>query len=324
MGDNPFKELVDIYNASVEKADRAGFAAVYKQATDIVFNNLKEELTQLYKLNITITDVEYLDGYCLFGMGTNSIVHFHIKETPGWKYGIWWSPVAKQDYTEENPIYENDRLRCNLFTQYEEEIDKFKPSASMIAEELTIHLDETLKDSIWRFARDIKFIHDEPYLAFYREMHYSDFNREHISRAEAKSYFKRYFKKKKLEKKVCFLNDLEMLSTIYTILKDDIDTGDCFIQDCGSNYSPRYKIIFKNTCGIQDGHYVFFELFIEDVAKEMEKLFNKKLSECKKRTNKAKFTWYNCCEVTALVLSADRFKEYFESAVKVDFKKLAE
>ena len=125
MSDNPFKELVDIYNASVEKADSAGFATVYKQATDIVFNNLKEELTQLYKLNITITDVEYFDGYYLFGMGTNSVVHFHIKETPGWKYGIWWSPVARQDFTEENPTYENDRLRCNLFTQYEEEIDKF-------------------------------------------------------------------------------------------------------------------------------------------------------------------------------------------------------
>lgn len=324
MSDNPFKELVDIYNASVEKADSAGFATVYKQATDIVFNNLKEELTQLYKLNITITDVEYFDGYYLFGMGTNSVVHFHIKETPGWKYGIWWSPVARQDFTEENPTYENDRLRCNLFTQYEEEIDKFKPSASMIAEELTIHLDETLKDSVWRFAQDVKFIHDEPYLAFYREMHYSDFNREHISRAEAKSYFKRYLKKKELEKRVAFLNDLEMLSTIYTILKDDIDTGDCFVQDCGSNCSPRYEIIFKNTCGIDDGYYVFFDLFVEDVAKEMEKLFNKKLSECKKRANKAKFTWYNCCDVAALVLSADRFKEYSERAVKVDFKKLVE
>jgi hypothetical protein len=40
---NPIKELANLYEESVKKSDNAGLAEVYKQATDIVFNALKEE-----------------------------------------------------------------------------------------------------------------------------------------------------------------------------------------------------------------------------------------------------------------------------------------
>ena len=313
MSNNPFNSIMELYTESVKKADNAGLAEVYKQATEAVFNGLKESL----KFDITMTDVKYLDGYFIFGRGTNSIVHFHINETPGWKYGIWWEPI--EDADTKKPY--TDRVHCSIFAQYEEEIDKFKPSASMVCEEFTIDFKHPTANRIWAFADDIKFIHDEPYLAFYREMHYSDFNKEHVSRAKAKSYFERHFKQKKLAEETKALNDKEMLKTVYEILKEDIDEGTCFIQDRGDSWSPRYEIIIKNTFGIENGCYRLWDFFEESAAAELKTLWDNTVAECKKRADKAKcyWSWSGCCHESVDLISADKYKEYFERAKKVDF-----
>lgn len=106
---HPLEVLKDIYEDSVKKADANGLSEIYKANTEALFKELP----------YSIEDIEYLDGYFVFGFGTNSVVHFHIKECPGWKFGIWWG-MKGTDATGE------------FFTQYEECIDKFKPSASMI------------------------------------------------------------------------------------------------------------------------------------------------------------------------------------------------
>lgn len=319
MSNNPFNSIVELYTESVNKADAAGLAEVYKQATDMVFDSLKKQID----FDITVTDVEYLDGYFIFGMGTNSVVHFHIKETPGWKYGIWWSPVERPEDTEE---YYTDRLHCSIFAQYEEEIDKFKPSASMVCVEFTVNLKSPTTNVAWEFARDIEFIHDEPYLAFYREMHYTNFNREYISRAKAKAYFEKHNKQKKLEAETIALNNKEMLGTLYKMLKEDIDEGTCFIQDRGDSWSPRYEIIIKNTWEIEDGCYGLFDLFEEADAAEMQKLLDKVVKDCKKRAKKAGCYWYqtSCCHENANLLSAEYYDKAFECAKKVDFANIVE
>ena len=315
MSNNPFESIVNIYEESVKEADSFGLSELYKQATDIVFNALKETPA----LDITITDIEYLDGYFIFGHGTNSVVHFHIKETPGWKYGIWWSPIEKKEGTEE---YYTNRVRCNIFTQYEDEIDKFKPSASMVEEEFIVNLEFPASNLVWSFARNIEFIRDEPYLAFYREMHYTDFNKEYVSRAKAKAYFERHYKHKKLEEETKALNDKEMLKTIYEILKEDIDEGTCFVVDHGDSWSPRYEIIVKNTFDIEDGCYRLWEFFEEPDTTKLKRLWDNTIAECKKRADKAKCCWWwsSCCHESADLLSADAYDNSFERFKKVDFK----
>ena len=320
---NPIEGLVELYEESVKTSDDAGLAEVYKQATEAVFGALKEEA---YKLDITIEDIEYLNGYFIFGMGTNSVVHFHIKETPGWKYGIWWSPIKKKDSNEEKPIYETDRLRCSIFTQYEEEIDKFKPSASTFVEECTFCLNNTFNYGIWDFAKDIKFIHDEPYLAFYREMHYTNFNQVHITRAKAKSYYEKHFKQKRLEEETTALNNRELLKTIYNILKEEFEEGNCFIHDRGTNWSPRYAIVAKNTFETEDGCYGLFDILEEADAKEAQKLWDDTVRDCEKRADKIDSYWYgsSCCHDSLVLVSAEKFNECFEGATIVDVKKLME
>lgn len=315
MSNNPFNSIIELYTKSVEKADSAGLAEAYKQATEAVFNSLKEK----FSFDITITDVEYLDGYFIFGRGTNSVVHFHINETPGWKYGIWWAPIEDED--TKKPY--TDRVHCSIFAQYEEEIDKFKPSASMICEEFTIDFKHPTANRLWAFVEDIKFIHDEPYLAFYREMNYTDFNREYVSRAKAKSYFERYFKQKRLAEETKALNNKEMLKTIYGILKEDIDEGTCFIVDRGDSCSPRYNIIVKNTFGIEDGCYRLWDFFEEPNTTELKRLWDNTVAECNKRANKAKCCWWwsSCCHESVDLISADAYDTGFAQFKKVDFNK---
>lgn len=76
---HPLEALKDFYEDSVKKADASGSSEVYKANTEALFK----------ELHYSIEDIEYLDGYFLFGFGTNSVIHFHIKECPGWKFGIW-------------------------------------------------------------------------------------------------------------------------------------------------------------------------------------------------------------------------------------------
>ena len=283
MSNNPLEGIAKIYKEFVDKADSQGLAEVYKEATKLVFKEIKKELNK-GGITAKITDVEYLDGYFIFGTGTNSVVHFHIDSTPGWKYGIWWSPTPdKSKSTEDSTVYKSDMISCQIFTQYEDEIDKFKPTASTFHEEFDISLDS--KYIGWgfnEFCDDIEFIHKEPYLAFYREMTYTNFNKEHITRAKAKSYFERHLKQKKLEEEIKTLNDKELLSTIYTILKEDFDEGNCFIQDRGDHWHPRYEIVAKNMSDIEDGCFGIAELLYSD---DVQKTFDTKVKECEKRAS---------------------------------------
>lgn len=307
MSNNAFESLAEIYTEAVDKADGAGLSEVYKQATDRLFQELKNECGGL-----TITDVEYLDGYFIFGRGTNSIVHFHIDETPGWKYGIWWEPVEDKDTGKPY----TDRVHCSIFAQYEEEIDKFKPSASMVCEELTLYFQYQSTSRLWAFADDIKFIRDEPYLAFYREMHYTDFNREYISREEARTYYELHRAERKLEAEVKEANDKDILSTICQILKEDLEAGICFIQDRSESWSPRYEIIVKNINDeCENGCYDVLDIIEEEGVEWAKGLWTAAINRCKERNKSLGRSWFSpCCDLTALVIPAENYDQLYASS----------
>lgn len=307
MSNNPFESIAEIYTEAVDKADGAGMSEIYKQATDRLFQELKNECGDL-----TITDVEYLDGYFIFGRGTNSIVHFHISETPGWKYGIWWEPI--EDADTGKPY--TDRVHCSIFAQYEEEIDKFKPSASMVCEELTLYFQYPSTSRLWAFADDIKFIRDEPYLAFYREMHYTDFNRQYISREEARTYYELHKAERKLEAEVKEANDKDILSTICQILKEDLEAGNCFIQDRSESWSPRYEIIVKNTSDeCENGCYDVLDIIEEEGVEWARGLWTAATNRCKERNKSLGRSWFNpCCDLTALVIPAENYNQLYASS----------
>jgi hypothetical protein len=69
-----------------------------------------------------VTNVEVGNGYFLFDLGQNSVVHFNIKEIPYWKFGFW---IQKDDEKKEYTI--------EFFGEKIDWIDKFKPSRCTIS-----------------------------------------------------------------------------------------------------------------------------------------------------------------------------------------------
>lgn len=89
---NALSGLCDIYNKAVADADELGCADTFKKCAEIFFRCINIPFPESDALHIA--DISYLDGYFIFGMGTNSVVHFHVAECPGWKFGIWWDVAA--------------------------------------------------------------------------------------------------------------------------------------------------------------------------------------------------------------------------------------
>lgn len=131
-----------------------------RKISNSVFKELIEE-------NLIPTDVSFGNGYSIFEMGEDALVHFHIKGAKGWLFGMWIDTSL-----------ENDAIQ--FFAQYEEAIDKFKPSRSLfVASVSRKHLKEVANDKRqagWIYlniTKIAKHIATNPRLAFIQENHYS-------------------------------------------------------------------------------------------------------------------------------------------------------
>lgn len=105
-----------------------------------VFNMIKES-------GYTPYDINFLDGYFIFDLGKDSVVHFRVKEVwSGFKFGMWiHSEYATregrkkaQDEYPESYKHEDDFHVVELFCQHEDWLDKFKPSRSSMRINITV------------------------------------------------------------------------------------------------------------------------------------------------------------------------------------------
>lgn len=193
------------------------------ELTHQLFEHLKSQ-------NYTIATEQYGDGYFIFDYGPNTVVHFRLKETPGWLYGVWW----RVSINKEGII----SIVGEFFAQYEEEIDKFKPSASyygcdmlsLVAADGSICLEEGEVVSI------IDFIHNHPYRAWNGHISFND----EISGIRAwLNYQKRQKhlrKGKRLEKNL--YKDLCKFAKIASKLLKY--TNNVTVEDYGEGVYPRY------------------------------------------------------------------------------------
>jgi len=238
-----FEGISKIMEEQKEEQDKKGYSEIYKKGTEILFKEIQNNLIEYqssfksYGLEkITYEDVSYGDGYFIFSFGTNSVVTFKIKECPGWLFGLWWSE-------DESVKDEKKRISGEFFTQYEEEIDKFKPSASSYCENV-FYVEGENKISTWSYhiTQMIAYIHKYPELAFYREQHYLNYNYEYVDLRKAKRYFENYKKTKEEteSKRQLFVEE------ILNYWKEKLSTKGIKgyeVIDRGSSWSPRYKII---------------------------------------------------------------------------------
>lgn len=99
-----------------------------------------------------VEDVKIGNGYYLFDLGEESVVHFKIKGCRRWLFGLWI-------------IGDNKETNINLFGEHEDYIDKFKPTQVAISEELkisndTTDLDDEIENLVWSIIYNkIRVIH---------------------------------------------------------------------------------------------------------------------------------------------------------------------
>lgn len=217
----------------------------FLKLTNQLFEHLKSQ-------NYTIATEDYGSGYFIFDYGPNTIIHFRLKETPGWLYGVWWSfKVNKEGIIS---------IVGEFFAQYEEEIDKFKPSASyygcdmlsLVAADGSICLEEGEVISI------IDFIRNHPYRAWNGHISFND----KISGIRAwLNYQKRQRhlrKGKRLEKNL--YKDLCKFAKIASKLLKY--TNNIIVEDYGEGIYPRYffKLITTPDEGFKEkGYYELWE-----------------------------------------------------------------
>lgn len=319
---NPLEAISNMYKEIVTEQDGKGFAKVYEKATQTLFERLKKESS----LDLHFKDIEYLDGYFIFGFGTNSVVHFHMKEAPGWLFGIWWSPIPTKETEneeEDKQKYYKDKLHCRFFFQFEKEIDKFKPTASTFSHEFNFCFNESEEGeaevlALFNLQQEIAFLINEPYLAFYRDMHCTDFNHEYISREKAKRYWDRHWKWKEKRRQTDLINAREMYEFYQSLLKDFVESNDAFIYDNGEFMSPRYEVVIRNIkldngerLVEENGFYYFFDGY--EGAKKDEKLYKRKERECAKRNK----SWYydNPFSEYCQIIDSKRFNKCLKDAI---------
>ena len=285
MAKNPFDDIVKMYNEQVEENDKAGYAKKFKNCAELFFQKVNEEFA-LKESPVHFEDIQFLDGYFIFGYGTNSVVHFHIKECPGWLFGIWWTIPDGS-----NP--EQRYISGELFTQYEETLDKFKPSRSCLCTTITAIPDEDDQIcSCYTAAKMIAFIRNEPYLAFCRDYCRWNYNEEYHTREEARAKYDEYrvwqdnkvkYTKECDERVIAFVK--ERILPLFT---------DAEIHDNGENCSPRYDVIapLKKNKDLVDecGCYEWFEDDDKEGKKTMEE-FNALIKECEALSDKYEFFW---------------------------------
>ena len=314
--------MKNYWDKEIKKIDKKGYAPIYKEMTKQFFTKLK---ATIFELNVdrikgvddlNIENVEYLDGYFLFAMGTNSVVHFKIKECPGWLFGIWWREptlVGKRPKTYE--------MKGQFFAQYEEIIDKFKPSASQILSELCAYKTKRSESCDWQLdyieevSDIIRFIIKEPALAFCRDYCGWNYNTSFHDRRSAKKKFedwKQWNTTRKTYTKIC---DDKVLAFIKErVLPLYGETAQ--IVDRGENWCPRYQIISKLTEGDCMRRPGYYDSDAEEFPAAVEEFEALEL-ECKELSNQYEFYWHCPVNLDCLFLKEDIYENYLNGRVEL-------
>lgn len=259
---------------------------LFKKATEKLFEliNLKNKNKDFPE--ITFEEIKYLSGYFIWEFGKNSVVHFKIKEIPDWLFGIWWDKPK------------GDILKGTLFTQYIDTIDKFKPSYSEINSSICFNKNNYDEGCLENVVNLLKYMREEPMLAFCKDYLGWDYNLEYHTREEAEKKFIEY-KEYELESQrhEKYLTD-RIMKKIKEICDKSFESNDYLIKDLGENWSPRYEIVinktkYKKFDEYEIGHYHLSEILSENLYK----LYEDELEKCreinKKEIEEKNISWFN-------------------------------
>lgn len=298
--DIPLSVISDMYNAEVEEHDKAGYADRLKEATEQFFKEVNETFDyNIWNVSpVHFSEIKYSDGYFVFGFGTNTVVHFHIDECPGWLFAIWW------DIPDDSEELANT-IKGKFFTQYEETLDKFKPSRSEICCDISVEFPiEYHSCDCYDACNAINFIRNEPALAFCRDYWGWDYNADYHTREEAELELRKY--KEFAEKLAKYTEncDNKVLSFVRENVLPQFKDAEIRRDD---RWNPEYQIVapFESNkdCLDEPGMYTFFG--DDEDGKALADEFASIIKECKSGADKEGLYWSNPIEDYVLVYCED-------------------
>lgn len=299
------KPMADLYKKHVDENDKSGYADMLKACTESFFDLINGEVFFEDHPILEFKDVTYLDGYFIFGRGTNSIVHFRINDCPGWKFGIWWNVPDKPEETTINGEF---------FAQFEDAIDKFKPSRSSLCETIKISIDAN-RSNVWSAARMIRFIIDEPYLAFCRDLYCWNYNYEYHTREEAEEKFRGYVEHSEKEKKYTEILNKKVIDFVKEQIAPLFTDAEVKYHDF---ISPPYEVVApleKNLDYVdKPGFYGWFDDDDED-GREIILQFRRLIDECDKIADENDIVWWSPIHESIYIYEAEK-KEIHEEEEK--------
>ncbi len=89
-------------------------------------------ITSFSEYQYTVQDVKIGNSYYLFNLGEESVIHFKIKGCKRWLFGLWIVELSE------------NKVRISLFGEYEDYIDKFKPTQTKLSE--NVEVDKNISD----------------------------------------------------------------------------------------------------------------------------------------------------------------------------------
>lgn len=186
------------------------------------------------------------DFYLKYGLAT-----FTIKEIPDWLFGIRWVKGSKNKNNYDFSSGSEYIFNGILFTEYKTLVDKFNPLRTEMKVDIIFGIDDIENisndcvlqagfESEENIKKIINFIYEEPYLAFYKTMNYTDFNYKHITRKKAKEFFNEFQKRRYRE-----MSEYRIAKNIMDgFVKEKIlpYIKNAKITDHGPDVFPRYDI----------------------------------------------------------------------------------
>lgn len=140
-----------------------------REVAEKIFNYIREN--KFEPINI-----QYGNGYFIFDMGDDGVVHFNIKGLHGWKFAMWIetdSEKLKSKNGEKFPAIQ-------FFCQHKLNIDKFKPSRSFFLKNFYLE-DIEGRFGFYHIINMIQMIKRHPFISFTMDAYEDNFyNKSYI------------------------------------------------------------------------------------------------------------------------------------------------
>lgn len=310
---NKFRSIFAVREKFTKKANRKGYADLLKTITETIVNRLGT-LDEEYDFRdhaYHVTDVNYSDGYYVFGTGDNTVVSFHVKETPDWLYGIWWKiPEVTRKEKRSGSFF----VEGQLFAQYEKTIDKFKPSRSNICLPIKVKIfDGSIAADILdtcEIYETINFIHTEPELAFCRDYYFWDLNTTYHTREEAQERYEAYLvQQEKLDnyRKIC---DQKLYNCVHRLFAEQLKSGNAKLMDLYRD--GMSEIVLKRSAAealsgetIKCKDYVIYPM--SELLPDSYNIFSKTVEQIEGSNNNEELYWYTNIDDGIYVVEDSKF-----------------